>query len=1302
MFPGQPSLIRELISRKFKRYGLLSLFLLMLSLSLVLGTVTPLQSQTVSPSLKNDCAVPQALCEEVKQLAQDDVADDIPRRTTHAIDLFKEKHPDWKTDPTKAKLEISKTYDREYSQQEKVKKQNLKTVWEKLTENGLLVPFVGIIVIAVAGWFQSAIGKAWMALVKAIDNWVYSRFAGTTLFETVALQRYREALVENYQHLKIPFRVNQKPLEMSKIYVPLKVAGTSDSDQVDAYGAIAQHRRLMITGIPGSGKTMLLRHVAFSYGKGRLPGLENRPVPVLVELHRLSDPELTEEKLIAAIVEAFKRNRFPNADRFVRHSLQKGKLMLLLDGLDEVNSGVRPVLVQRISDLLKSMDERQRCRLIVTCRTAVYDNEFAHDTDQTLEVVEFTDQQMRRFLDAWKQEIPAGKSIDQLMQTLRDRPRIMALARNPLLLTIIVHLYTDLSFELPRSRSEFYQESTRILLEQWQDQHNRYRGGDKRRVLQYLALHQQQAGSLQQQDRRSIDYPVVLEKIKQLLPSLNLDPDRDTIPLLDELVERSGLFLKIDGGDRYQFAHLTLQEYFAAVALADKPHDLIQFFQQDPTTWREVVKLWCGIAGDSTALIMDIYQQDRVLGFECLADAQEVDQQKAESIIDYFKGWVGTISEKDEVTKAFGAVAASNRPRGRAVFQFLVNTLETSQNQNHIIFAANALSLTNLPEAARVLSSQLSEQSEIRQPLIRMGDLAVPYLRQRSLGSSVSALDDLLEIGTPDSAAAIVDSIWFDKSDEQQFWGRAAIHLATLLPRPEIEDRLRDYHLSAEQRKLERLDWVWQPFNEPTDSTLPVIAGRIAYLLSQIKFSAIPQPVPSLDPRLVIPVCGIQLFDQASFLKKWSVTKVELLTGHDSAPQLDAQCLETLNMVLGQVENSSSVWRILFSGLPVRMQLELLHNIIESSQVPDSNHWINIFQSVQYEFKTSGHYRIILSIAALLSLLAAFGIWHTAVVVNVDTMTGIMGFAVVVIGIFWSVLANGIEEPWEPSLFVKLGILGLQTYFFELHQLFQKDLVWLGIVTIFNFFRSARAVTFAVAVAVAFVFAVTFAGAVAFAVTFVFAVAFVFVFVFAFALAVSVSGAFFGAVSGAVAVAGVVAVAGAVYVSVSVSFAVAVAVVFAFAVAVAFAFVFAGAFADAGAVAVAFAVAFAFVFAGAFAFILAGSSYGIGILAGLGIGSWYRFQAEPEKQWLKFVAILALPWFCTAPIVLGFAGVGLTSLFMLFTLLPVPPWQAAVLLELLLVGVSSLLWWWGQKQEARARNPFQGGLIEATLRAKYG
>jgi hypothetical protein len=947
--------LRGLIVGKSRLRGLLGLFGLMLSLSIGLGAFTPLWSQTPSPSSKDACSVPLALCADIQSLAQEDVVDDIPRRTAHAIDLFKEKHPDWQNDPNKAKREVSRIYDREYSRREKTKKQDLPSIWKKLTENGFLIPVLGLVLFALTSWFKDGIGRGLTALTKKIDDWVYGRFAGTLFFESLALKRYREALVENYQELKIPFRVNHKPLDMSEIYVPLKVAGSSDNEQIDAYGSISKYRRLMIKGIPGSGKTMLLRHVAFSYGKGNLMGLENRPVPVLLELRRLNDADLTEDKLIEAIVEAFKRNRFPKAERFVRHSLEQGKLMLLLDGLDEVNNKVRLALAQKISDLLQSLDKKQGCRLIVTCRTAVYNNEFVGEIDQMLEVVEFTDQQIRRFLEAWKNEIPVGKSIDQLIQTLRDRPQIMSLARNPLLLTIVVHLYTDSAFELPRSRAEFYQESTRILLDQWQDQFNKYRGADKRRVLQQLALYQQKNSTEQLKDRRSIDDTVVSEQIRQLLPSLNLDPKNDIIPLLNELVERSGLFLKIDGGDRYQFAHLTLQEYFTAMALKDKSDELLPLFEKDPMNWREVVKLWCGLSGDSTFLITKIFEIDKLLSFECLADAQEVEQGKANEIVKYFQELVEGGDDREEVIKAFGAVAANDRPIGKKIFDFL-ETLLTSRNQYHEKFAAKALSLTNSPKAAEVLAGfflntgrHLFEPLENHQPLIRMGDLAVPYLHELSLSGSVPALESLHSIGTPSAAIAIVSSIWFDESDEQQFSGHAAIYLANLLTRKDIEDCLSRYSVSQTQSNLKRLDWVWKPFEEPGNSTMPIIAGRIAYLLSEIQLSAIPEPLPFLDLRLVFPVCAIQLIDRSLPL-------------------------------------AISRWKALSYGMDHTTRTQL-NNVFNQSK-PTINDWINIFQPIKFNFEVSWHYRFALIISLLLSLLASVGTKYIALTCMVSYVAG--------------------------------------------------------------------------------------------------------------------------------------------------------------------------------------------------------------------------------------------------------------------------------------------------------------------------
>ena len=64
---------------------------------------------------------------------------------------------------------------------------------------------------------------------------------------------------------------------MEEVYVPLKVAGSTGSGEIDAYGAIFRHRRLMVKGAPGAGKSMLLKHIALSYGTGRL-NLPNWPV----------------------------------------------------------------------------------------------------------------------------------------------------------------------------------------------------------------------------------------------------------------------------------------------------------------------------------------------------------------------------------------------------------------------------------------------------------------------------------------------------------------------------------------------------------------------------------------------------------------------------------------------------------------------------------------------------------------------------------------------------------------------------------------------------------------------------------------------------------------------------------------------------------------------------------------------------------------------------------------------------------------------------------------------------------------
>ena len=190
----------------------------------------------------------------------------------------------------------------------------------------------------------------------------------------------------------------------------------------------------------------------------------------------------------------------------------------------------------------------------------------------------------------------------------------------------------------------------------------------------------------------------------------------------------------------------------------DKGDELVRRFKLDTAAWREIVKLWCGLASNSTALIEAVYEKDVLTGFECLADAQEVKQSLAETIINRFKEELGRAGDEESLAKAFGAVAADFRPRGKAVFQFLEETLAKNGDSALKKAAAKSLSMTNLPKAVEVLSKYYDDPNlvgVVREALVRMGDLAVSKLESIAEGGSENGMDVLAKIRTPHAVEAL-------------------------------------------------------------------------------------------------------------------------------------------------------------------------------------------------------------------------------------------------------------------------------------------------------------------------------------------------------------------------------------------------------------------------------------------------------------------------------------------------------------------------------------------------------------------
>ena len=820
--------------------------------------------------------------------------------------------------------------------------------WMSLKPKSGWLPAVFLFLLLI---FRDILKEIIVGFVKAFKKSTYNWVASRRLFQNIALRHYRAALTEKYMRIKIPFRPD-RPLAMNEVFVPLKVKGSSDRDQFDAYRAIRMARRLMVTGEPGSGKSMLMKSIVVAYSDGRLEQNLGFAIPILLELNRLN---LSDASIEEHLVEMLRLNDFPNGENFVKLGLKEGFLMLLFDGLDEVNSQQKEAVVGKITDLL---DAYRKCSAIITCRTAVYNGEFDNAVERTLDIVEFSDQQIRRFLISWREDMPADKSIEQLLETLRERPKIMALARNPMLLTIIAYLYTDTEFILPQSRAEFYDQATDVLLRLWKQERNRYKAPNKRLVLEHLALFIQDSGTEDSQDRRSIDRKTVLREIKRVLPDLNL-PDEAAAPILDEIVERIGLMLAIDGGDRYQFAHLSLQEFFAAAALREDGDGLFVRFERDKGTWREVAKLWCGQPNECTGLIETIFKTDPITAFECLADAQMVGSALADRILNHFKERLAEPGEA--VVRAFAITAADLRPCGEAIFAFLEESLRGSPNAALRTAAANALALTYLPRAAQVLADCSYGGVEAREALVRMGDLAVPALTDSARSDFVSALDDLQAIGTPLAAVELIPFLWHSN---QELAVAAATCLGTLLSKPDIESRLMGVQLTESQRKADWLDWIWAPFAPET--SLAVIVGRIAWLIDSSTVGW-PKTNDLLDHRLVIPLCAINLGEHIYTLESVEETKKTLEEASSYRSDLG------LGAFLDKIQASPKLHFMLkvLSGDPRRK----LFSQLAKGPRPTTADWANIFKPTEFQFRGSPYSSFSMLIVMTITLGALYQLW---------------------------------------------------------------------------------------------------------------------------------------------------------------------------------------------------------------------------------------------------------------------------------------------------------------------------------------
>ena len=347
---------------------------------------------------------------------------------------------------------------------------------------------------------------------------------------------------------------------VDQTYRPEGRGAISTSEHLaDAYAWANEWQFLNVLGQPGSGKSTLLRRLgleALLPKKGRR--YRHDCVPVFVELNQFKS---TQTRLTEMIRRELTACNFP--DDFAEHALKNGKLLILLDGIEEVPA---ENLAHAIGEIRQLVQDYGSNRFITSCRIAFYQSWLPGFTDGFL--AGLGDKQIRAYLANWFQADGNRRNQKATEAWAKlSKPKnagVLELARRPLLLTFIC-LYYGNNFELPVSFGELYEEALALLLVKWARE--KLPGGKPGcgglTAKQENHLLEEIAGPTFERDEFFFQKKILENQIDRFLRNELKASGIDGRDVLEAIEVQQGL-LEARAGNIYSFSHQTLHEYLAS------------------------------------------------------------------------------------------------------------------------------------------------------------------------------------------------------------------------------------------------------------------------------------------------------------------------------------------------------------------------------------------------------------------------------------------------------------------------------------------------------------------------------------------------------------------------------------------------------------------------------------------------------------------------------------------------------------------------------------------------------------------
>lgn len=412
-----------------------------------------------------------------------------------------------------------------------------------------------------------------------------------------------------------------------------------------------RYNNVIVLGDPGSGKTCFVKHELLAYctppnEQGSWYG-QHIPIYVsLAEAARLLNGQ-TDILDICEIVSARRGIALPRT--IIDQALSDGRVAFFFDGLDEVGYiDKRIALVAEVDNLVKIFAQRGN-RFVMASRPAAIQPVDIPDALTYLQLKGLTEGEMRtlagrvltvRLGEGDEQNLTGDEVelVERLLEDTRNSPGIARIARNPLLLTLLVLIYANTG-ALSARRHLIYTQAIKTLVSVRgrQTREQQISEADLRTRLGALAV-----GIF---SREIAEIPKRSEVVKVLTPFLSHSNNNEGASQADvanafiqEVAEATGLLNihpqnDVESEDVITFMHYSFLEYYAAAGLLARNYkESLPYLAAIPR-WKDVTTLLFGILseqGDVTPVLKEILvdktptevitKQKLLLALECASE----------------------------------------------------------------------------------------------------------------------------------------------------------------------------------------------------------------------------------------------------------------------------------------------------------------------------------------------------------------------------------------------------------------------------------------------------------------------------------------------------------------------------------------------------------------------------------------------------------------------------------------------------------------------------------------------------------